>query len=94
MRLSEFEQDLKLWESGWISFVFWPIRKDLGTLMAYTCAIMIGVQFWHGFGGGLFMAWYLPTALMIFFRPAMEGRVASVELRNYRKAPLESAEDL
>ena len=78
-----------------ISFVFWPIRKDLGTLIAYTCAIMIGVQFWHGFGGGLFMAWYLPTALMIFFRPAMEGRVASVELRSYRKAPsIESAEDL
>lgn len=78
-----------------ISFVFWPIRKDLGTLIAYTCAIMIGVQFWHGFGGGLFMAWYLPTALMIIFRPAMEGRVASVELRNYRKAKaLETPEDL
>ena len=78
-----------------ISFVFWPIRKNLGTLIAYTCAIMIGVQFWHGFGGGLFMAWYLPAALMIIFRPAMEGRVASVELRNYRKTQTpETPEDL
>ena len=78
-----------------ISFVFWPLRKNLGTLVAYTCAIMIGVQFWHGFGGGLFMAWYLPAALMTIFRPAMDGRVASVELRDYRKTrTTENPEDL
>ena len=78
-----------------ISFVFWPVRKNLGTLMAYTCAVMVGVQFWHGFQGGLLMAWYLPTALATIFRPNMEGRVAASELRD--QLPIkktETAEDL
>ena len=63
-----------------ISFAFWPTRKHVGTLIAYSCAIMVAVQFWHGFGGGLYMAWYVPLALMAFFRPNMDGRVASIEL--------------
>jgi len=37
---------------------------------------MVAVQFWHGFGGGLYMAWYLPLALLTFFRPNLEDRVA------------------
>lgn len=63
-----------------ISFAFWPTRKNVGTLISYSCAIMVAVQFWHGFGGGLYMAWYVPLALMAFFRPNMDGRVASLEL--------------
>ncbi len=63
-----------------ISFAFWPTQKNLGTLISYTCAIMVAVQFWHGFGGGLYMAWFVPLALMTIFRPNMDGRVASFEL--------------
>ena len=72
-----------------ISFVAWPIQKDIGTLMAYTAAVMAAVQFWHGFGGGLFVAWYLPIALLVFFRPNLTGRVATTQIppRKVRKLP-------
>jgi hypothetical protein len=61
-----------------ISFVFWPARKDLGTLIAYSAAVMVAVQFWHGhiYGGGLLMAWYVPLALMAIFRPKLDERTA------------------
>ena len=67
------------------SFAFWPIQKNLGTLMAYTGAVMVAVQFWHGFGGGEFMGWYLPMTLMAVFRPNMAGRVAMTELKRAEK---------
>ncbi len=67
-----------------ISFVFWPTRKNTGTLIAYTCAIMVAVQFWHGFQGGLVMAWYLPAALITIFRPNTDGRDAKSELNQSR----------
>lgn len=67
-----------------ISFVFWPTRKNTGTLIAYTCAIMVAVQFWHGFQGGLVMAWYLPAALITIFRPNTDGRDAKFELHQSR----------
>lgn len=76
------------------SFVFWPKEKNLGTLFAYTCVIMLGVQFWHGFEGGLIMAWFLPLALTTFFRPNTDGRDAKTELKEKRAAKPESAEDL
>lgn len=70
-----------------ISFVFWPTEKNLGTLVSYSAAIMLAVQFWHGFGGGLYMAWYLPMVLLVFFRPNLTGRVALSELKetNWRR---------
>ena len=78
-----------------VSFVFWPLRKDLGMLFAYTGAIMVAVQFWHGFGGGLYMAWYLPMFLMVMFRPMMKGRIAVVELRDVsRRARVDRPDDL
>lgn len=58
------------------SFVFWPSRKNLGSLMCGTAAIMLAVQFWHGFGGGLFMAWFLPFTLLTMFRPNLDDRIA------------------
>lgn len=85
-----------IWEFGWdpwfrlpflvayvslcISFVAWPIRKTFGTLLAYSAAMMVAVQFWHGYGGGLFMAWYLPLTIATFFRPAMQERVAKYDV--------------
>ena len=58
------------------SFVFWPVQKNLGTLLSCTGAIMVAAQFWHGFGGGLYIAWYLPLLLLTVFRPNLEDRIA------------------
>jgi len=56
----------------------WPSHKNLGTLLSCSAAMMVAVQFWHGFGdgGGMYMAWYLPLMLMTVFRPNLEDRVA------------------
>jgi len=56
----------------------WPSHKNLGTLLSCSAAVMVAVQFWHGFGdgGGMYMAWYLPLLLMTVFRPNLEDRVA------------------
>jgi len=58
------------------SFVFWPPRKNLGTLMCGTAVVMLAAQFWHGDGGGLFMAWFLPFTLLTMFRPNLDDRIA------------------
>jgi hypothetical protein len=63
-----------------ISFAFWPIRKNLGTLISCTAAIMIALQFCHGFGGGMFIAWYLPLMLLTFFRPNLDERMATNDI--------------
>ena len=59
-----------------ISFVAWPVRKHLGTLICCTAALMVGAQFWHAHGGGIYVAWYLPLYLLVIFRPNLEDRVA------------------
>ncbi len=59
-----------------ISFAIWPPRKNLGTLMSCSGALMVATQFWHGYGGGLYIAWYLPLALLTVFRPNLEDRIA------------------
>ena len=59
-----------------ISYAFWPIRKDLGTLISLTAAAMVAVQFWHGDGGGLYLAWFMPLVLMIVFRPNLDHKTA------------------
>ncbi len=69
-----------------ISFAAWPTTKDIGILVAYSAAIMIAVQFWHGFGGGLFAAWYLPMMLLAIFRTNVAGRTAVTELAELRRA--------
>ncbi len=59
------------------SFAFWPTRKNLGTLICGSAAIMLAAQFWHGYGGGLFMAWFLPLVLLTMFRPNLDDRIGS-----------------
>lgn len=56
----------------------WPSHKNLGTLLSCSAAMMVAVQFWHGYGdgGGMYMAWYLPLLLMTVFRPNLEDRMA------------------
>lgn len=83
-----------IWELGWDPWyrlpvivgcgalaggmAIWPAHKNLGTLLSCSAAVMVAVQFWHGFGdgGGMYMAWYLPLLLMTVFRPNLEDRVA------------------
>jgi hypothetical protein len=59
-----------------LSMVLWPAQKSLGTLVAYSAAVMLGTQFWHAHSGGLALAWYLPMLLLTIFRPNLEDRVA------------------
>lgn len=59
-----------------ISFVTWPPRKHLGTLISCTAALMVGAQFWHAHEGGIYVAWYLPLLLLTIHRPNLEDRVA------------------
>lgn len=58
------------------SLAIWPAQKNLGTLMSCSAAVMLATQFWHGNGGGVYMAWYLPLMLLTIFRPNLEDRVA------------------
>ena len=59
-----------------ISFAAWPPRKHLGTLISCTAALMVGAQFWHAHGGGIYVAWYLPLLLLTIHRPNLEDRIA------------------
>lgn len=62
------------------SLFLWPAQKNLGTLISCSASVMLCSQFWHGYGGGLFIAWYLPLALLMIFRPNLEDRVAQTML--------------
>lgn len=67
------------------SFALWPSRKNLGTLTCGTAATMLAAQFWHGNGGGLFMAWFLPFVLLTIFRPNLDDRIATQVVRSGRR---------
>ena len=89
-----------IWSAGWepvfrlpfiagsialsVALVVWPTRKNLGALLSGSCAIMLAIQFWHGHGGGLVMAWYLPLALLAIFRPNLEDYTAVNKVRETR----------
>jgi len=81
-----------IWELGWnpvwrlpviVAFVIlsfflaiWPAQKNLGILLSCSAALMIAAQFWHGYGGGLYMGWFLPLLLLTIFRPNLQDRIA------------------
>ena len=58
--------------------ILWPTQKNLATLISCSALIMLGVQFWQGNCGGLYMGWYLPLLILTLFRPNLEDRVAAV----------------
>jgi hypothetical protein len=64
-----------------LSMALWPAQKNLGTLISYSAALMLGTQFWHAHTGGLSIAWYLPLLLLTVFRPNLEDRVALAVVR-------------
>lgn len=47
----------------------WPNPKNLSHLIALSAAVLIGVQFWHGDRGGVYVLWYMPLVIMMVFRP-------------------------
>jgi hypothetical protein len=58
------------------TLAIWPAQKNLGTLISCSGAVMVATQAWHGFGGGLYMGWFLPLLLLTIFRPNLEDRIA------------------
>jgi hypothetical protein len=78
-----------------LCFVLWPARKTLGTLVCGTAAVMLAAQFWHGYGGGLYMAWFLPAVLLTIFRPNLDDRIAIKVVRPnwaHRSKPVPATE--
>ena len=77
---------------GILSFFFaaWPSPKNLGTLIGCSAAVMVAAQFWHGYGGGLYIAWFLPLLLLTIFRPNLQDRIALkvVDRRQEQRAGL------
>ena len=73
------------------SLAIWPAQKNLGTLLSCSAAVMVGTQFWHGHGGGLYMAWFLPLILLTIFRPNLEDRVALAVLSDGYSPPRRAA---
>lgn len=64
-----------------LSMALWPAQKNLGILISYSAAVMLGTQFWHAHSGGLSLAWYLPLLLLTVFRPNLEDRTALAVVR-------------
>jgi hypothetical protein len=60
----------------------WPARKNFGTLLSCSAAVMLASQFWIARLGGLYMAWFLPLLILTMFRPNLEDRVAISAVRD------------
>ena len=77
-----------------VFFASWPSPKNLGTLISCSAAVMVAAQFWHGYGGGLYIGWFLPLLLLTIFRPNLQDRVAlkvvQVSKREHRQPTLEA----
>ncbi len=52
----------------------WPQPKNLAHVIALSAAVLIGIQFWYGDQGGVYVLWYLPLLLLLMFRPNLEER--------------------
>jgi len=79
------------------SFVFWPAQKSLATLLSCTAALMTATQFCYAYGGGLYMAWFIPCALLTVYRPNLDNCIALEVVRgfgrNRTKPRVETTED-
>ena len=56
--------------------LFVPSHKHLATLIAGSALLMLGVQFFQLYQGGLYLSWYLPLLILTIFRPNLEDRTA------------------
>ena len=53
-----------------------PSHKHLATLIGGSALLMLGVQFFQLYQGGLYLSWYLPLLILTIFRPNLEDRTA------------------
>jgi len=53
-----------------------PSHKHLATLISGSALLMLGVQFFQLYQGGLYLSWYLPLLILTIFRPNLENRTA------------------
>jgi len=59
-----------------IGLMFVPAHKHLATLLSGSALLMLGVQFFQLYQGGLYLSWYLPLLILTIFRPNLEDRTA------------------
>ena len=59
-----------------IGVMFVPSHKHLAILLSGSALIMLGVQFFQLYQGGLYLSWYLPLLILTIFRPNLEDRTA------------------
>jgi hypothetical protein len=57
---------------------FWPSPKNLAHLLALLTAVLLGIQFWYGDNGGVYVLWYLPIFLLVVFRPNLSDRIPPI----------------
>lgn len=54
----------------------WPLRKDLGELIALSASVLLASQFWYLEKGGTMVLLYLPLLLLMMFRPNLTTKRA------------------
>ena len=59
-----------------IGSIWVPAHKHLATLLSGSALLMLGVQFFQLYQGGLYLSWYLPLLILTIFRPNLEDRTA------------------
>jgi len=59
-----------------IGLMLVPAHKHLATLLSGSALLMLGVQFFQLYQGGLYLSWYLPLLILTIFRPNLEDRTA------------------
>ena len=57
-----------------MSSVF-PVRKNLGELIALSAALLVAGQFWYLDEGGTLILLYLPLVLLMVFRPNLANKM-------------------
>ncbi len=67
-----------------VSLALWPTRKNLGTLLSHSAAVMLAAQYCDVQFSGLCMAWYLPLLLLTIFRPNLDDRIALATVGDFR----------
>lgn len=58
----------------WIASIFFPAPKNLGHLIAWSLAILLGIQFWYADAGGAYVQWYLPLLVLLALKPTLLDR--------------------
>lgn len=63
-----------------VGSLFWPAPKNLGHLLAWSAALILGIQFWYADAGGTYVLWYLPLLVLLALKPTLaDGRPPEIE---------------